>query len=76
MTAISAVGVGYSAGRAVIVSDIHLEVAAGEILAIIGPNGAGKSTLLNCSSVTLDQRTATCRWQGSRSARPTSRSSP
>lgn len=29
-----------------ILSDIHLEVAAGESLAIVGPSGCGKSTLL------------------------------
>ncbi len=42
--------VGWSVGGAVILADISLRVAAGEILAVIGPNGAGKSTLVNIIS--------------------------
>jgi branched-chain amino acid transport system ATP-binding protein len=33
-------------GRAVIVNDVSLTAASGEIAALVGPNGAGKSTLL------------------------------
>jgi branched-chain amino acid transport system ATP-binding protein len=33
-------------GRATVVRDVDLEVAAGEVLAVLGPNGAGKTTLL------------------------------
>jgi iron complex transport system ATP-binding protein len=47
MTAvIEARGVTVRAGRATLVEDIDLTVAAGELVAIVGPNGAGKSTLL------------------------------
>ena len=39
-------GVGRTFGRHVVLSDVDLEVAPGEIVALLGPSGCGKSTLL------------------------------
>ena len=41
---------GFTVGGAVILADIDLTIARGELLAVIGPNGAGKSTLVNMIS--------------------------
>lgn len=40
-------GVSIAYGDSVVVRDVNLRVAPGEVLAIIGPNGAGKTTVLN-----------------------------
>jgi branched-chain amino acid transport system ATP-binding protein len=48
--AVEVQNVGWMIGGAVILDDIDLRVAQGEILAVIGPNGAGKSSLMNIIS--------------------------
>jgi iron complex transport system ATP-binding protein len=40
-------------GRTVVLRDVSLTAAAGQVLGLIGPNGAGKSTLLGAISGTL-----------------------
>ena len=46
-------GLGKRFGGFVALSDVNLEVAAGQRLGLIGPNGSGKSTLVNCLCGTL-----------------------
>lgn len=43
---LSAQHLGLRDGRRVILSEVSLSIAAGQILTIVGPNGSGKSTLL------------------------------
>lgn len=43
-------GVTLRFGGVTALSDVHLDIHAGEILALIGPNGAGKTSVLNCIS--------------------------
>lgn len=43
---IRATGVGVTIEGATILSDVTIDIFAGQVLALVGPNGAGKSTLL------------------------------
>ena len=45
-----------SYGRVQALTEVSLQVAAGEIVAVIGPNGAGKTTLLRCLAGLLSPR--------------------
>ena len=56
---VSARGVGHVYGERAAVADVHLDVAAGERVAIAGPNGAGKSTLLRMVATLLRTGTGT-----------------
>jgi ABC-2 type transport system ATP-binding protein len=46
MSAIAVAGLGRNYGRVAAITDVALDVAAGELFALLGPNGAGKTTLL------------------------------
>jgi ABC-type branched-subunit amino acid transport system ATPase component/ABC-type branched-subunit amino acid transport system permease subunit len=53
-------------GGLVAVSELSLQVAAGEIVALIGPNGAGKTTMFNLISGVLKTTTGNIQFQGRR----------
>jgi branched-chain amino acid transport system ATP-binding protein len=47
-----------------ILSDVHLEVAPGEFVAVIGPNGAGKTSLINVLSGAMTPTSGSVRLLG------------
>ena len=57
-----------SFGGITALSDVSLEVCAGEVLGVIGPNGAGKTTLFNVICGFVQPREGTLTWGGRRLA--------
>ena len=64
---LSLAGVSKRFGAVLALADVHLDVAAGEVVALVGDNGAGKSTLVKIicgvyqpdgGAITVDGRTA------------------
>ncbi|HKT01848.1 MAG TPA: ABC transporter ATP-binding protein [Rugosimonospora sp.] len=57
---VSGLAAGY--GPALVLRDVSLRVAPGEIVALLGPNGAGKSTLLRAVTGMIPTRAGTVHW--------------
>jgi len=53
---IEGLGKNFGAGRLEVraLEDIHLSVAAGDLVALLGPSGSGKTTMLLCASLILE----------------------
>jgi len=61
---VEAEAVGKAFGRAVVLRDVTLRIAAGEVVALFGPNGAGKSTLLRLLATLIKPTQGRLRWFG------------
>jgi ABC-type sugar transport system ATPase subunit len=60
------VGVGKNFGPVQALTDINLDIPAGQVTAILGDNGAGKSTLIKCISGIHHPDQGELIWQGKR----------
>lgn len=58
-SALSARGISVSYGTRRVLDDVHVELRAGEIVALMGRNGAGKTTLLRCLAGALQPERGT-----------------
>ncbi len=56
----------YRASAPLVVDDVSLTIAPGEMVGILGPNGSGKTTLLKMLSGTLTPSAGTIRFDGRR----------
>ncbi len=61
---VEADGIGKAFGRAIVLRDVGLRVAGGEVVALFGPNGAGKSTLLRVLATLMRPTAGTLRLFG------------
>lgn len=59
---VAAAGVWVVRNRVPVLSDVSLNILAGETIAILGPNGAGKSTLLKCLAGVIRPDRGEFRW--------------
>ncbi|MDT6982098.1 heme ABC transporter ATP-binding protein [Streptomyces lusitanus] len=57
-------GVSVRLGDRQVLTDVHVRVRAGEVLALVGPNGAGKSTLLSVLAADLPPASGAVRIHG------------
>ena len=57
-------------GLRVVLNNLHLEIAAGESVAIVGANGSGKTTLLRCMAGLTRIQGGEVRWFGRPAADP------
>jgi iron complex transport system ATP-binding protein len=58
------VGLGFQVGDRSILSDITLEIAPGDCVAVVGPNGAGKTTLFKAALGLLKPSSGSVTWEG------------
>jgi ATP-binding cassette, subfamily B, bacterial len=63
---LTGVGFTYPGWSAPVLSDVTLEVNAGELVALVGPNGAGKTTLVKLISGLYAPTAGEVRWSGDR----------
>lgn len=61
---LSVKGAGINFGGLAAMSDVSMDLYAGEIHALIGPNGAGKSTLVNCITGVYKPNSGTIELEG------------
>jgi ABC-type sugar transport system ATPase subunit len=59
-------GIGKSFGPVRALTDINLDIPAGQVTALVGDNGAGKSTLIKTISGIWEPSQGEIRWQGKR----------
>jgi len=52
-------GVQFGYKSRLVLKDISLKVAGGEVLSLVGPNGSGKTTLLKCMNRILKTQKGT-----------------